>query len=186
MKAFWMQNFCKFILLGFFFIPVGSLAELIAEPEVEDIWVVNFIAETTVHASVNGKTTHGDRLRVRLVKENCEKANLLTTVYTYSEHPKLTQIKGRLVSTRFMGQEVLAKVVYIAPFLLGHSATIDLGWAELEQMQAILGRKSLITIEFIDSDEFKSTDFFDITQNSWSNKGVEDALIRAQQICKKM
>ena len=43
-----------------------------------------------------------------------------------------------------------------------------------------------MTIEYVDSDEVKITDYFDIAQNSWSNDGVSDALDRAVGMCKQL
>ena len=76
-----------FILLNVVTVSSQSSAELVAEESVDDKWAVNYITENSVHASVNGQVTHGDGLHVRLVKGHCDKGNLLTFVYTYSNHP---------------------------------------------------------------------------------------------------
>ncbi|MDG1144246.1 MAG: hypothetical protein P8N92_06230, partial [Burkholderiales bacterium] len=80
-----------------------SSAEIIAEESVDDKWVVNYITENSVHATVNGQVTHGDGLHVRLVKGHCDTGNLLTFVYTYSNHPKIERLKGSYVTTKFNG-----------------------------------------------------------------------------------
>ena len=69
-----------------------SFGELIAEKSIDDKWVVNIITENSVHATVNGQVTHGDRLHVRLVNGNCEKGNLLTFVYTYIKNPEIKKL----------------------------------------------------------------------------------------------
>ena len=84
--------------------PSQSFAELVAEEQVDDKWVVNYITENSVHATVNGQVTHGDGLHVRLVKGHCDKGNLLTFVYTYSNHPKIEQLKGSYVTTVTLDQ----------------------------------------------------------------------------------
>ena len=68
-----------------------SFGELIAEKSIDDEWVVNIITENSVHATVNGQVTHGDGLHVRLVSGRCEKGNLLTFVYTYTDHPEINK-----------------------------------------------------------------------------------------------
>ena len=78
------------------------------------------------------------------------------------------------------------KVVYASPFLMGHRATIDMGWASIDELKEILSEKTPMTIEYVDSDEVKITDYFDIPQNSWSNDGVVDALDRAAEMCRKL
>ena len=109
-----------------------SSAELVAEESVDEKWVVNFITENSVHATVNGQVTHGDGLHVRLVKGHCDKGNLLTFVYTYSNHPEIEQLKGSYVTTKFNGGEVIVKVIHASPFLMGHRATIDMGWGGID------------------------------------------------------
>jgi hypothetical protein len=101
-----------FILLICLTVSTSSSAELVAEESVDDKWVVTFITENSVHAMVNGQVTHGDGLHVRLVKGHCDKGNLLTFVYTYSNHPEIEQLKGSYVTTKFNGGEVIVKVVY--------------------------------------------------------------------------
>ena len=52
-----------------------------------------------------------------------------------------------------------------------------MGWASVDELKKLLSKENPISIEYVDSSEIKITDYFDITQNSWSNKGVSDALI---------
>ena len=122
----------SFVLLMGLTVTSQSSAKLVAEEQVDDKWVVNYITETSVHATVNGQVTHGDGLHVRLVKGHCDKGNLLTFVYTYSNHPKIEQLKGSYVTTQFNGGKVIVKVAYSSPFLMGHRATIDMGWASVD------------------------------------------------------
>ena len=67
----------SFVLLIGLTVSSQSSAELVAEEQVDDKWVVNFITENSVHATVNGQVTHGDGLHVRLVKGHCDKGNYL-------------------------------------------------------------------------------------------------------------
>ena len=69
---------------------------------------------------------------------------------------------------------------------MGHRATIDMGWARVDELKKVLSKENPIRIEYVDSSEIKITDYFDITQNSWSNKGVSDALDRAMDMCKQL
>ena len=78
------------------------------------------------------------------------------------------------------------KILYVSLFLMGHRATIDIGWASLDELKKILSKENPISIEYVDSSEIKVTDYFDITQNSWSNDGVSDALDRAVGMCKQL
>ena len=42
-------------------------SELGSEESIEDQWVVGFVTDRTLHATVNGQVTHCDSLHVRLV-----------------------------------------------------------------------------------------------------------------------
>ena len=160
--------------------------ELIAEKSIDDEWAVNIITENSVHATVNGQVTHGDGLHVRLVTGNCEKGNLLTFVYTYIDHPEIKKLEGNLVTAKFMGEKINVKVLYTAKFLMGHRATIDIGWASVDELKKVLSKESPINIKYVDTSEIKITDYFDIVQNSWSNNGVINALDRAVDMCKQL
>jgi len=181
-----LRKILLFILCMGLIAPATAIAELVAEEPVDDKWGVDLINENSVHASVNGQVTHGDRLHVRLVKGHCEKGNLLTFVYSYANHPEIEQLQGRYVPTDFMGGEVVVKILYTSPFLMGHRAVIDMGWVSIAELQAILAGKNPITMEYKDSPELKITDYFDIPHNSWSNEGVKAALNRAVGMCKKL
>ena len=61
-----------------------------------------------------------------------------------------------------------------------------MGWIGIEDLKSILESKNPITIQYVDSDETKITDYFDILENSWSNKGVRNAIDRAASVCKEL
>ena len=69
---------------------------------------------------------------------------------------------------------------------MGYRATIDMGWIDIEDLKRILESKNPITIQYVDSDEIKITDYFDILENSWSNEGVRDAIDRAVSVCNEL
>ena len=179
-------NIIRFILFLGLINPSVSFAELIAEESIDNQWSVDIITENSVHATVNGQVTHGDRLHVRMVKDHCDKGNLITFVYTYSNHPEIEQLSDQYVTTNFMGNEVIVNVLFASPFLMGHRATVDIGWADIKELKGILSQENPIMMEYKDSSEIKITDYFDITENSWSNDGISEALDRAMDMCKKL
>mgnify|MGYP000442240078 CR=1 FL=1 len=148
----------RFILFLGLINPSVSFAELIAEESIENRWGVDIITENSVHATVNGQVTHGDRLHVRMIKDHCDKGNLITFVYTYSNHPEIEQLRDQYVMTNFMGGEVIVNVLFASPFLMGHRATVDIGWADIEELKIILSSENPITMEYKDSSEIKITD----------------------------
>ena len=72
-------------------------------------FAVDAINETSVIASTNGRTTYGDRLRVRFTKDNCSMGNLFTTVYTTSNNPDLKNFEDIDVNANFMGFNISCK-----------------------------------------------------------------------------
>ena len=52
----------------------------------ENEWILESIIQDTVHASVNGKITHGDRLRIRFKKGKTIKPEFASPMYFNDEH----------------------------------------------------------------------------------------------------
>ena len=157
------------------------------EKSLSNLWVVDVIEEESVQATVNGKVTDGDRLRVRFVKGNCEIGNILTTVLTYSDHPKISELKDKYVEANFMGQQYTLLILFTVPFLGNtHISWVDLGWVPIDALKIALLEKENISLKFINSDELTITDYFDIIENEWSNAGLSDALDQASAVCREL
>jgi len=164
----------------------ADTGKTVVQEQIENTWVVDYITDNTVHTTVNGQVTHGDRLHIRMVKGHCELGNLITFVYTYSNHPKIEQIDETNVQTRFMNDDVIARIVGTSRFLMGHRATIDFGFLPLNELSNILLKSNPISVEYLDSEEIKISDFFDITTNSWSNAGLDNAISYAKNVCENL
>lgn len=160
-----------------------AAANFVVEEPLDDLWRISYITDSSIHTSVNGQITHGDELHVRLVKDNCEIANLFTFVYTHSNHPDIEQLEGELIQASFMGEQMAVKVLYVSPFLMGHRATIDLGWAGIEQLKDILDSATPVKIKFIDTEDHQITKYFDVAENWWSNDGMRETIDKAVDWC---
>lgn len=168
-------------------VAANNIASTQRESWVENQWVVDVIDETNVQATVNGQVTHGDRLRVRFAKGNCQVGNLLTSVLTHSDHPEISELRDRYVEAVFMGQQYTLLILFTVPFLqTAHSSWIDLGWVSIDALKISLSEKENISLKFINSDKLLITDYFDILENRWSNTGLSEALDRASAICKRL
>ena len=183
-----MKTLFFIIFLFIFNAPAFSegTSTLVEDEHKVNEWVVSYITKNSIHASVNGKVTHGDRLNVRFVKGKCDVGNLLTFVYSYSKNPDLVNFKDKYVKTKFMGEEIIVKVLFTTPFLMGHRSTVDLGWMPKNYLEKYLTKDSLITMTYLDSEETKITEYFDITENKWDNVGLGYALEKASAMCKKL
>ena len=165
--------------------PIGS--EIVGQEEyVENEWIIDSQNKKEIRISVNGMITNGDKLIIRLVKGNCENGNLLTYVYTTNQHPDILNLQDTLVDSLFMGEAIISKVLFTSPFLLGHIAVVDLNWIPIEGLKEVLMRENPISMEYIDTDDMKISDYFDITYNSWSNNNLGLILDKAFEICKKL
>jgi hypothetical protein len=183
-------NIFAFIILNSVLVSTPTYANqssvLNPEPNKEEAWTVNYLTENSVHTSVNGQITHGDRLHIRLVKNHCMKGNLLTFVYSTQQGVDFNELKNKLISSRFAGQNAKVKILYTAPFIAGHRATVDMGWIDLESLTKILETSDPIRMELLDTSDFQISRYFDVMQNSWSNKGLRTSLERAVQMCKSL
>ena len=149
-------------------------------------WAVDYVTEKNIHASVNGQVTHGDKLMVRFVKDNCDKGNLLTTVYTVADHPDIMTLKDKLLPVNFIGMNIKVKAIYIAPFLSGHRVMVDIGWVAPKDIKYDLGKQEPITLDFKDYNGIAINEYFDIPENAWSNNNLSAALDEALDMCRKL
>ena len=102
------------------------------------------------------------------------------------------KIKGE----KYNDGKIYANVTYLSPFLLGHRLTLSLGQYKLGQHIEYLAKHKTFDVTIIDAFEnskeqknilqnFKVEDYFDIKNNSWSLKGLQDAILKGQQLCMK-
>ena len=64
----------------------------------ENEWILESIIQDTVHASVNGKITHGDILRIRFKKGYCDLPNMLASFYTTTIPIGETVLEGQIIA----------------------------------------------------------------------------------------
>ena len=178
------------LLLVFIFNPMLDLkADTIdLNEEIEDVWNVRNVSpdSSEVVASVNGLVTHGDRLRIRFVKGDCDTGNLLTTVYSHHDNPKLVDLKDQLVDGIFMGEDVVLEILFTVPLFSKQLAYVDMGWVQKDALKRILLAQKKIDLDLVDTEDFKSSEYFDILQNSWPTAGLSDAIDKASMKCKSM
>ena len=178
------------VLLVFLFIPMSALkADTIdLNEEIEGVWNVGNVSpdSSEIVASVNGLVTHGDRLRIRFVKGDCDTGNLLTTVYSHHDNPKLVDLKDQLVDGIFMGEDVVLEILFTVPLFSKQLAYVDMGWVQKDALKRILLAQKEIDLNLVDTEDFKPSEYFDIMQNSWPTAGLSDAIDKASMQCKSM
>ena len=153
----------------------------------EYIWTVEKYDPTTLMVSTPGITMHGDKLRIRIVKDGCDYGQLWTSVYTMpGEGVDESTFVGKKVTVEFMGQKLSLPVIHAGKFILGYLVMLDMGVYDLNRLTEILTNTDELTINYLDSDEFKAKKYFDIPFNSWSTKGLQHAVNDASKRCKDL
>jgi hypothetical protein len=143
---------------------------------------------TETMASVNGNVVHSDRLRVKFSKGRCEEAFLFTTVYTYINHPRLLELKNQPIHVRIDGIDFSGShILHVSkhPQAKGLRATIGIITGAKDGLMSIFEHDdSPLPIEYLDSEEFKASDYFNVLENSWNTKNALIAIEQAYDACK--
>jgi len=163
--------------------------ELLDTPD--DTWTVHVDRyddnDTETWARVNGKVMHGDKLRIRVLPDQCGVGNTITTFYTVQNNPEIEQQQGKVITATFKGIDIKVKILLVLdnPEFIGHMVYMDLGWLELEDIKTFFDGHDEVSLELKDDDDFKASDYFDITKNTWSLNRLNEALDIAEMKCKE-
>ena len=163
--------------------------ELLDTPD--DTWTVHVDRyddnDTETWARVNGKVMHGDKLRIRVLPDQCGVGNTITTFYTVQNNPEIEQQQGKVITATFKGIDIKVKILLVLdnPEFIGHMVYMDLGWLELEDIKTFFDGYDEVSLELKDDDDFKASDYFDITKITWSLNRLNEALDLAEMKCKE-
>ncbi len=164
----------------------GSLAAYASEERMENKWVVDYQDEESVWASVNGKVTHGDRLRLRLHKSDCSSAQAITTVLSHINVEDQLQ-DGYLLNGAFMENRADFEILFTTPFFDQGSLTwVELGRGDVDAFLGLLTSQSDISFRILDGDDYKSTEHFTVPLNRWATEGLIQAVDEAKEICSQL
>ena len=165
------------------------------EEYIEDKWTVKVIQHEkdkrkwAVYASVNGKVTNGDRLRVRILTEDensCEYGNTITSFYTTISNAKTLNFSNDIIPAKFKGEVINIKLLFANRFLSGYSVTIDMGWNHLDSIKEYFQGLKKVDLKLLDSGTIKIKEYFDINENTFSLNALNEALERAKKECIKI
>ena len=190
--------FKNFIIISFIFSSsVFAETKYLSEENKEDQWTVDVLViddkPVDVIASVNGKITHGDRLRIKIpiVDESwCDSGQLFTTFYTTINNPSIEELKGKTIlgtaKYKKVTEKINFKVAISIKSMLGDLVFLDMGTYDIDFFKKILKKSEQLTIELHYGSEFKVSDYFDIPKNTFVMNGVNNALDRARAECLKI
>tara|TARA_Y100000768_G_scaffold373940_1_gene343133 strand:- start:41 stop:739 length:699 start_codon:yes stop_codon:yes gene_type:complete len=192
--------FKNFIIISFIFSSsVFAETKYLSEENKEDQWTVDVLViddkPVDVIASVNGKITHGDRLRIKIpiVDESwCDSGQLFTTFYTTINNPSIEELKGKTIlgTARYkkvnpITEKINFRVAISIKSMLGDLVFLDMGTYDIDFLKR-LKKMEQLTIELQDGVEIKVSDYFDIPKNTFFMDGVNNALDRARAECLKI
>ncbi len=163
-----------------------NLSVSFAEEPKDDVWVAEEMEGVGVIASVNGRITHGDRFRIRIEKNKCEQGELFFSFYTVEGNKDVMGLKGKVVEIKYNNEIINAQILSSAKFIAGHSMTFQLGFKPTEFIVNFHKDLKNISIELIDTENFKASDYFDMLENEWSLNNLESSLKEAQELCRKL
>ena len=179
------RNKSKGLVASLLFSLLGYSSAALSEDEY--IWTVQKYDPTTLMVSTPGITMHGDKLRIRIVKDGCDYGQLWTSVYTMpGEGIDESTFVGKKVAVEFMGQKLSLPVIHAGKFILGYLVMLDMGVYDLNRLTGILSSTDELSINYLDSKQFKAKEYFDIPFNSWSTNGLGEALNDAMKKCRQL
>jgi hypothetical protein len=151
----------------------------------ENIWQIEKSAKS-VTVSVNGKITHGDRLRIGLLPKRCDVGHTYTTFYTYKQGQMVSDIKNVIAPAKFRDIKINVKILSAKKFLMGYMLFVNIGSKRLEDIKKFFAGRSEVSLSIEDSAQFIASDFLDIRGNSWSLNGLSDALDKGKAACETL
>ena len=152
----------------------------------EDLqWDVEQMEDGGAVAYVNGQITYGDKQRIWIRGSRCDGAEHLFTFYTVERNKDILNLEGKVIDIKYNQERIRAKIITTREFILGHIAMFTLGGYSIAQLINLHEYLPYISIELIDSEQFKASDYFDVLKNKWSLKNFKSALIKAKSICEK-
>ena len=188
----WTTIFLSFLIFTF----SNALAEKkINIEKIEDWkeneWILESIIGDSLHASVNGKITHGDRLRIRFLKGNCNLPNMLASFYTILIPRERLILEGKILNatffnTKFFNYRMRVKVIHETPFLVGKSLLIDLGFLPVERLKTFFGDAKEVTLKIENTDQIQIEKYFDLDFNTWSLIKFVETIDRGKKACEEL
>ena len=79
--------------------------------------------------------------------------------------------------------KVGAEILFVIPFLLGHSVWFSLGHYYVDEHVDFLETIDPFSVTIIDDENFVATEFFDIPTNNWKLTDIKTAMKDGQKIC---
>ena len=164
----------------------------------EGVWDVRSMSNgQTILVLKTGNVTYGDTLMLVLENNNgkCDYIQESFTFYTTTKNTEVKEIEGKNIPIKFNEDELYARASYVFPFLLGHRVMFSMGSYKVNEYLNYILKYETYAVTIVDENlstrvmqphlikNFKASDYFDVPNNSWDLKGVEEAIGKAQKLC---
>ena len=147
-----------------------------------DDWTIEKLNNRII-VSKNGEITHGDNLRFFITKDYCDELQEVFTFYTTNNHTEINDLKGKLLTVRINQNEIKSEVMFVLPFLLGHSAWFNMGRYKIDDHIKFFQNTPFYEVKILNEGSFIATDYFDIPHNHWNIKDLKTNLKKGQKEC---
>jgi len=158
---------------------------LFSQSSHSDDWTIEKLNNRII-VSKNGEITHGDNLRFFITKDYCDELQEVFTFYTTTNHTDINDLKGKLLTVKMNQHEVKSEVMFVLPFLLGHSAWFNMGRYKIDDHIEFFKNISLYEVKILNDRSFIATDYFDIPHNHWDIKNLKINLKKGQKECETL
>ena len=164
----------------------------------ESPWDVRSMSNgQTILVLKTGNVTYGDTLMLVLENNNgkCNHIQESFNFYTTTKNIQIKALEGKNIPVKFNEHELFAKASYVFPFLLGHRVMFSMGSYEVNEYLDYMLKYETYSVTIVDENlstrvmqphlikNFKASDYFDVPNNSWDLKGLEEAIRKAQKLC---
>jgi hypothetical protein len=137
-----------------------------------------------VTLSLEGLITSGERQRFAFKKNNCDQVSHYFSSWTW-EPVNFKPFIGKIFNIEFNKEIIGAELtdVFKQEPLIGHILFFNLGGYDKGALLRHLNKNKKITINFVDGDGYKASEYFDVPYNEWSTAGISEAFDKAYQAC---
>ena len=158
---------------------------MFAKSAYSDDWTIEKLNNRII-VSKNGEITHGDNLRFFITKDYCDELQEVFTFYTTNNHSNINDLKGKILTVSMNEYEVKSEVMFVLPFLLGHSAWFNMGRYKIDDHIEFFKNTSLYEVKILNDGIFIATDYFDIPHNHWNIENLKNNLEKGRIECKNL
>ena len=146
-------------------------------------WTVEKVNKKNVMVSINGQIQHGDMLYFYIPGSNCNSVENLFTFYTATNNDKLDSLKSKPIPLIINNFDTYGEVRFMFPMLMGHQVWISLGNYEIDALVNHLSDYDNLNVKITNRASFIPEDYFDISSNIWSLKGLRQAIHDGKTLC---